>query len=148
MADDGYDGFLSYSHAVDGRLAPALQTGVERFAKRWNRTRALRIFRDKASLAANPSLWQVIERALARSDWFLLMASPEAAASVWVGREVDWWLRHRGADGLLIVVTGGELCWNEDLGGFDPAVSTALPPALYGAFRAEPLWVDARWARS
>ncbi len=148
MADDKYDGFLSYSHAVDGKLAPALQTGVERFAKRWNRTRAMRIFRDQTSLSADPSLWQVIERALARSIWFVLLASPEAAASVWVNREVDWWLRNRDPGRMLIVVTGGDLRWNEALNGFDPVASTALPPALRRAFRAEPLWVDARWAQS
>jgi hypothetical protein len=29
----GYDAFVSYSHALDGALARALQTGLERFAK-------------------------------------------------------------------------------------------------------------------
>jgi len=39
-SDDGtghpftYDAFLSYSHAVDGKLAPALREGLHRFAKR------------------------------------------------------------------------------------------------------------------
>ncbi|MBV9013336.1 MAG: hypothetical protein JO272_15065 [Pseudonocardiales bacterium] len=32
-ATSGYDAFLSYSHALDGVLAPALQSGLERFAK-------------------------------------------------------------------------------------------------------------------
>ena len=27
-----FDAFLSYSHAVDGRLAPALRNGLHRFA--------------------------------------------------------------------------------------------------------------------
>ena len=43
----GYDGFISYSHAGDGRLAPALQEGLQRLAKRWNSRRALRVFRDE-----------------------------------------------------------------------------------------------------
>ena len=28
-----YDAFLSYSHAADGKLAPALQRALHRFAK-------------------------------------------------------------------------------------------------------------------
>ena len=73
-----YDGFISYSHAVDGRLAPALQRGLQRFAKPWYRARALRIFRDETSLAATPELWATIEEALDSSKNFILLASPEA----------------------------------------------------------------------
>jgi hypothetical protein len=29
------DAFISHSHAVDGRLAPALQAGLHRFVKPW-----------------------------------------------------------------------------------------------------------------
>lgn len=47
----GCDVFISYSHAPDGALAPALQTGVERFAKPWYRSRALRVFRDSGQVS-------------------------------------------------------------------------------------------------
>ena len=30
-----YDAFVSYSHAADGRLAPAVQTGLQRLARPW-----------------------------------------------------------------------------------------------------------------
>ena len=30
-----YDGFISYSHAADGLLAPRLQSALKRFAKPW-----------------------------------------------------------------------------------------------------------------
>ena len=46
-----YDGFISYSHAADELLAPRLQAGLQRFAKPWWKRRALRIFRDEASLS-------------------------------------------------------------------------------------------------
>lgn len=101
----GYDVFLSYSHALDGALAPALQTGLERFAKPWYRPRALRIFRDTTNLAANPGLWSSIEEALAASSWLVLMASPTAARSPWVNREVTWWLVHKSPRRLLVVLT-------------------------------------------
>ena len=81
-----YAAFISYSHAVDGSLAPALQQALHRFAKPWYRLRALRVFRDESTLAVSPGLWSSIEQALAGSRCFILLASPEAAASPWVQR--------------------------------------------------------------
>ena len=49
-----YDALLSYSHAADGQLAPALRNGLLRFATPWapfrwtNPVRSLRIFQDTA----------------------------------------------------------------------------------------------------
>ena len=62
-----FDAFMSYSHAADGQLAPALQRGLHKLGKAWYRKRALRVFRDKTSLSANPALWPSIERALSES---------------------------------------------------------------------------------
>jgi hypothetical protein len=140
----GYDAFLSYSHALDGSLAPVLQTGLERFAKPWYQARALRVFRDNASLSANPGLWTSIEEALASSAWLVLMASPKAAQSEWVNREVAWWLEHKSAQRVLVVLTEGKFAYAEDAGG-DDGTDAALPPALRGAFRESPRWVDLRW---
>jgi TIR domain len=103
-----YDAFVSYSHAADGRLAPALQAGLQSLAKPWYRRRALRVFRDKTSLSASPELWPTIERALAQARYFVLLASPEAARSPWVDREVRWWRANRGKDTVLIVLTDGQ----------------------------------------
>lgn len=143
-----YNAFLSYSHAADNALAPSLQSALHRFARPWNRLRALRVFRDKTSLAASPELWPAIVEALAESGHFLLLASPAAAASRWVQREIDWWLQHRPPQQLLILLTEGELVWDDAAGDFDWQRTTALPSALRGHFATEPLWVDLRWARS
>jgi WD40 repeat protein len=142
-----YDAFVSYSHAADGQLAPALQAGLQSLGKPWYRRRVLRVFRDKTSLSASPELWPSIERALAASRYFVLLASPEAARSRWVDQEVGWWLEHRSAATMLVGLTGGELAWDDARGGFDPARSTALPAATLGWSGKEPLWVDLRWAR-
>jgi len=141
----GYDAFISYSHALDGALAPALQTGLERFAKPWYRPRALRVFRDNANLAANPGLWSSIEKALSSSAWLVLMASPEAARSPWVNREVEWWLANKSPQRLLVVLTEGEFAWDDEPGHSEAAA--ALPPALHRAYDEEPRWVDLRWLR-
>lgn len=141
-----YDGFLSYSHAVDGKLTPVMQIALQRFATPWYRTRTLRIFRDNASLSASPHLWSSIQTALASSRWFILMASPTAAASMWVDREVAYWCRYRSPEHLLIVLTDGEMKWEPARNDFDWALTTALPPSLRGVFEGEPRHVDLRWA--
>ncbi len=134
----------SYNHTLDGALARALQTGLEQFGKPWYRSRTMRVFRDTASLSANPGLWSAIEKALASSTWLVLMASPEAARSPWVNREVAWWRANKSPRRLLVVLTEGEFAWDGDAGPGDGATA-ALPPALRGAFDEEPRWVDLRW---
>ena len=140
-----YDGFISYSHGADDLLAPRLQAGLQRFAKPWWKRRALRMFRDEASLSANPHLWSSITDALDGSDWFVLLLSEEAAQSEWVNREVEYWLEHKDASRIVPVVTDGEFGWDT---GDVSVSSTAAPPALSGVFVEEPRWVDLRWARS
>jgi tetratricopeptide (TPR) repeat protein len=153
-----YDAFISYSHAKDKPIAAALQRAVQKLGKPWYRRRALRVFRDDTSLSATPQLWPTIEQALNESRYFILMASPEAAASKWVNKEVEHWLTHNGAGTLLIGVTDGTLTWDDTIGDFRSGGSVAvgsheeldptygdrhpLPPVLKGAFTAEPKWID------
>ena len=136
----GYDGFISYSHEHDAVLGPMLQTNLERFAKPWYKMRALRIFLDAADLGANPGLWPSIEDGLRSSQWFILLASVDAAASKWVNREAQWWIDHGSRDRLLVVGTSPGLDWDERKG--DWAADAPVPSALRGAFRDEPHWVD------
>jgi WD40 repeat protein len=142
-----YDAFISYSHAADDALAPALQRGLQNLARPWNRRRALEIFRDDTGLAVSPGLWTSICAGLDESDYFVLLASPEAAASVWVNREIDHWIASHSVDNLLPVVTDGDWVW-DSTGDFDWSRSTAVPPALRGLFTEEPRHLDLHWART
>src|SRR5258707_654102 len=108
-----YDAFISYSHAKDKAVASALQSAIQRLGKPWYRRRALRLFRDDPSLSATPTLWPSIEQALTNSRYLILLASPDAAASPWVNKEVAHWLAHKHAETLFIAVTEGELAWDE-----------------------------------
>ena len=137
-----YDGFISYSHAADGLLAPRLQAGLQRFAKPWWKRRALRMFRDESSLSANPHLWSSITEALDTSGWFVLLLSPEAAGSEWVGQEIEYWIANRDPSRILPVVTDGEFGWSDG-----DVVGDAVPDTLRGVFSEEPRWVDLRWAK-
>lgn len=143
-----YKAFLSYSHAADGQLAPAVQKALHGLAKPLFQLRAVRVFRDKSSLSANPALWPAIERALSESEFFLLLASPQAAASPWVIREIQWWLTNRSVDKILVLLTEGEIAWDTSANDFDWTKVTALPRIFGGWFPDEPLYVDLRWARS
>jgi WD40 repeat protein len=143
-----YSAFLSYSHTADGKLSPALQTALHQFAKPWYRLRAIRVFRDKSSLSANPALWPSIQNVLSESEYFLLMASPQSAESTWVTREVSWWLQNRSTDKMLILWTDGGLPWSENGSAPDWSRATGLSPQLIGHFKEEPLYVDLRWAKS
>src|SRR5262249_21309747 len=126
----GYDVFMSYSHAADGLLGPALQRGLRGFAKPWYQLNALRVFRDETSLSATPGLWSRIETALEDSRFFILLASPSAAQSHWVDREVAYWLEHKPLENLLIALTDGEIVWDEEADALDEQRTTALPPSL------------------
>ena len=146
--ESAYHAFISYSHAVDGALAPALQHGLQRFAKPWYRARALRVFRDEASLSANPGLWSSIEHALDSSLYFILLGSPAAASSPWVAREAAHWRATKPIENLVIGLTEGELVWDDGAGDFDWERQIALPETLRGAFREEPRFIDLRWAHA
>jgi len=143
-----YDAFISYSHAGDGKLAPAVQRSLHRFAKPLFSRRALRVFRDQSSLAVTPDLWQSIAKALASSDYFILLASPESAQSHWVQQEITRWLEENPPDKLFLVLTDGTIAWDDQAGDFDWTRTTALPKVLERVFSQEPLYVDLTWARS
>lgn len=76
-----------------------------------------------------------------------MLASPAAAASKWIDREIGWWLQHREPERLLIVLTLGTLTWDDEHHRFDPQRSSALNPQLADAFTEEPHWLDLRWAK-
>ncbi len=140
-----YDAFISYAHDADGVFAPVVQRGLQHLAKPWNRRRAMEVFRDETSLAVSPGLWPTIRAALDASRWLVLLASPEAARSDWVGQEITHWVSSKGTDHLLIVVTDGSWVWDKASGDIS-SVSTASNPALRGVFPAEPKYLDMTWA--
>jgi WD40 repeat protein len=144
-ATSGYTAFMSYSHALDGTLAPALQAGLEQFGRAWYQRRAIRVFRDDTNLSATPDLWASIEEALSRSTWLILLASPDAAASPWVNRELEWWLAHRSPNRLLIGLTAGELHWDE---GRHSSAENAVSTVLVNRHLPEPRWIDFRPVRT
>lgn len=143
-----YNAFLSYSHSADAAFATALHLALQRFAKPWNRRRALDVFRDQTDLSANPAVWTSIVSAMDQSEFLVLLASPGSAQSPWVIKELRHWRSIRPPEKLLIVLTNGDLVWDHTTGDFDWTKTTALPRELQRYFTAEPLWCDVRTLRS
>ncbi len=139
-----YDAFISYSWAKDRPLVAKLRKVLQSLGKPWWRRRALRVFLDDSSLSATPELWPAIERAMAQSRYMILFASPEAARSKWVEKEVGYWLEKKSANTLLIALSSGELIWDATAGDFLWTEATPLPPSLRGSFASEPKWIDLR----
>ena len=84
--------FLSYSHR-NRRVATRLEAELE--------ARNVHVYRDATSLRAGED-WQVaLERAVRSADCVMVLASPAAAASDWVRREVNWAKAELEAGGLV-----------------------------------------------
>lgn len=81
-----YRAFISYSHA-DSRFAGRLHSRLERSRDAVG-TRLAPIFIDRAELAAGPDLSAQVRAALADSAALIVIASPAARASRWVGQEI------------------------------------------------------------
>lgn len=147
MASSGHDAFISYSRGASASLAAGLQRGIERYAKPWNRLRAARVFRDDSSMSANPGLWSAIKGGMESSEWFILLATPEAASSEYVAREVSWWVGERGVARILLVKGSGEIFWDPERSEFSVGGASAIPASLADAYQEEPRWVDMSWYR-
>lgn len=137
-----YNAFISYSHSADSKLAPAIQEGLQKLAKTWYKLSALKIFRDETNLSATPHLWSKIEESLSESDFFILLASPEASKSKWVKKEINYWLENKNIDNLIICITEGNIKWKESDCDFDWECTNSLPVDIKKFLKEEPFIVN------
>src|SRR6185436_9474648 len=92
------------------------------------------------------SLWERIENALQASEYFILLASPEAVKSVWVTREIEYWIANKDISKIIIVLTSGSISWKEN--DFDGLGTTAINLVLFNKFENEPMYLDLSELRS
>jgi len=145
-----YRAFMSYSHA-DSLWAKRLQRALERYVVprglvgRPGRfgpvpRRLGPIFRDREDLPASGDLSEVVQAALANSDYLIVLCSPQAAQSFWVNREIEEFKRLTGADErVLAVILDGEPFGSET--GVGPE---CFPPALRRCVNADGHLTDLR----
>jgi hypothetical protein len=87
----------------------------------------MQVFCDQTNLTANPYLWGSIESSLRDSEYFIYLASPQAAQSKWVRKEIQYFHDQGRADKIIIVLTDGNLVWDDDKSDFNWALTDALP---------------------
>lgn len=132
-----YAAFISYSHA-DTDAAARLQRQLERYrlpknvrlADSEGAARLGPVFRDRDDLAAAPSLSDAIRDALDASAALVVICSPDAQRSRWVGEEIALFRQLHPDRPILIALVRGE-------------PEEAFPAALT-ADGAEPLAADLR----
>lgn len=129
-----YRAFISYSHA-DSRFAAWLHGRLER-SRDADGARLTPIFIDRAELVAGPDLPAQVRDALARSAALIVIASPTARASRWVGQEIALFRQLHPDRPILAALTEGE-------------PDEAFPEALVrdGDRALEPLAADFRTGR-
>jgi len=135
-----YCAFISYSHS-DARFAAWLQRNLENFRippatlRKLDRdgNRLGPVFRDVADLGAATQLSSALTEALANSRALIIICSPEAAASDWVGLELEEFQRLHGKDALVLPIVSPRA---------GAAEAENLFPAALG--ESPPLAADAR----
>jgi hypothetical protein len=107
--------FISYAHA-DASIAAKLQSRLERYrlpkhiaAAHAGGAAALgQIFRDREDLAAAPSLSDAIQAAIGEAEALVVIASPDAKASRWVGEEIALFRQLHPNRPILAAIVRGE----------------------------------------
>ena len=108
-----YIAFISYRHApLDSAIAKQLHGLIERYtvprSLRSGKQRKLGlVFRDKEELAASSDLSREICRALDASEFLIVVCTPNASDSVWVDREIRYFLRSHDRSHVLAVLADG-----------------------------------------
>ena len=124
-----YDAFISYSFATDYARARKLESFLEAFHKSTASgpapVHSLQICRDGSDFklhraqrellasdstngteqAAKDHVWEIILRELCRAKYLIVLCSPGAVQSTYVPKEVSWFIKNRGVEWVLPVVT-------------------------------------------
>ena len=131
-----YSVFLSYNRG-DGKAAARVQRWLETYrlprrlrsagaAFSHDARKLLPVFRDLDEMRAGPDVDAAVAQAIGASAFLVVLCSPAAAASEWVGREIAMFRAAHGDDRILPLLLNGT-----------PA--TAFPPELLHRSDGRPL---------
>lgn len=111
--DRQYKAFISYRHLpLDHSIAKKLHRTIEHYVI----PRALRkdgvkklgyVFRDQDELPLSGNLSDNIRDALDRSEYLIVICSPETPNSKWVQREISYFSEHHDRDHILTLLIDG-----------------------------------------
>lgn len=111
-----YDAFISYRHTeLDKFAAETLHRQLEAFrlpavlAKKTRGKKKLeRVFRDKDELPLTSNLEDPITKALAESEYLIVICSPRLRESLWCKKEIETFISLHGREKILAVLIEGE----------------------------------------
>ena len=118
-----YIAFVSYRHLpLDMDTAKRLHRRIEHYVipkdlRRDGRKKLGLVFRDQDELPTSSNLSNNITEALDHSEFLIVICTPESAKSLWVQREIAYFLEHHDRDHVLAVLADG-------------TPETAFPPQL------------------
>lgn len=140
-----YKAFISYRHDAGRSFSENLEYALKMHGKpAW--TPPFRVFRDEKYLVPGRPIGAQIRKAIAQSEYLVYLASPAAAASVWVEDELSQWLDDGpGPSRLILAVTAGEIAIDpDDRERLDLGRTNVLPPAVAERMARPGLFVDFR----
>lgn len=115
MSDIHYKAFISYRHTErDTAVAAEIQKRLERFRipsalqQKYGMQKIGRVFRDQDELVISEDLSRVIDRALAASDYLIVICSPAYLESAWCLHEIEEFLKTHERSHILTVLSEGE----------------------------------------
>ena len=108
-----YTAFISYRHLpLDKAVADKLHKSIERYViprdlrKNGKKTLGL-VFRDQEELPLSNDLSEDIFSALDHSDFLIVVCTPETSKSMWVRREIRYFIEKHGRNRVITVVADG-----------------------------------------
>ncbi len=112
LVDDEYIAFISYRHMpTDSYVAKRLHWLLEHYKppKEYaNGKRLGRVFRDEDELPASSNLTNLIKDALDRSRFLLVVCTEATPESIWVHREISYFLEHHDRSHIIAVLVQGK----------------------------------------
>ena len=108
-----YIAFISYRHLpLEMATARKLHKRIERYVipkdlRRGGQKNPGLVFRDQDELPISSNLSANIQEALDRSQYLIVICTPETAKSAWVLREISYFLEHHDRDHVLAVLADG-----------------------------------------
>lgn len=140
-----YAAFISYKHGACSSFSASLANALAKYGLAfWQRRR--RVFRDEDYISAGDDLPEIIKDSLKGSGCLILLASPEAAQSPWVRKELDEWCNKLGRGERIIIVHLSGTIAKQDDDSIDWEKTDALPAELKSHLPPNPVYVDMRWA--
>ncbi|MBO4458598.1 MAG: TIR domain-containing protein [Butyrivibrio sp.] len=110
-----YNAFISYKHAdLDNKVAAYVEKHLEHFhipakiRKKTGVKKIERIFRDTDELPITSDLSGTIEDALNNADFLIVICSTNTCKSMWVEREINFFLQTHPKENILTVLAEGE----------------------------------------